>query len=99
MAAKTYVSRLLALTMPLTLEDGKVHPVLFVNGEFTTDNKDVQEHIEATARFQTGVVTIKPSEIEAAKANAVSLRAAADAAVKAAVAAEAIVAKLSPIAQ
>lgn len=91
MAIKTYVSKAHSLSMSLTMDGGKVEPVRFVNGEFSTDKEHVQEHIEDSDRFKRGDISIKPSALESAKAKAKDLRAAADKAVKAAEEAEAAV--------
>ena len=94
---KTYISDLAHLDMSYTpygkdpVTDRRV--ISFVKGEFSTDDADIQKFIENSDRFGTSI-KIKPSEVEAKRAIAVSLRAAAVKANKAAADAESEVAKL-----
>ena len=86
MASKTYVSDHKDLSM------GKI---VFFHGKFTTDEVAVQKFIEGNERFGKSI-RLAPSPMDAAKANAVSLRALAVKANKAADDAEAAVKDLEP---
>ncbi len=86
MASKTYVSDQKELNM------GKA---VFIHGVLTTDDAAVQKIIEGCERFGKSV-RLAPSALEVAKAKAVSLRALAVKADKAACEAEDAVKALEP---
>jgi hypothetical protein len=87
MASKTYVSEQPSLFM------GK--GVDFSHGKFTTDDAGVQKFIEGNERFGKSI-KLMPSLLDSARAHAVSLRALAVKANKAAADAEAAVEALEP---
>ena len=87
MASKTYVSDQRELNM------GK--GVFFHHGVLTTDDTGVQELVEGNERFGKSI-KLMPSPLDAAQAHAVSLRALAVKADKAAADAESAVKNLEP---